>query len=135
MKKKKMKYILMGLVAFTLASVGLVYNMVFNAQHRQIATEATAFTIPAEDLQFHFANDETKATNQFIDKVVETHGAVTEIAENYIILENRVQVDFLNGVEEDTNKGDILNVKGRCVGFDELLLLVKIDQATTIKTK
>jgi len=135
MKKKKMKYIIIGLMAFALASAGLIYNLVFNAEHRQIATETTEFTLPAEDLQFHFANDETKATNQFIDKVVETQGVVTEIAANYIILENRVQVDFLNGVEEGTTKGDIINIKGRCVGFDELLLLVKIDQATTVKTK
>jgi len=135
MKKKKMRYIIIGLFAFTIASVMLIYNMVFNAEHRQIFAETTAFTMPAEDLQFHFANDEVNATNKYIDKVIETHGTITEIASTYVVLENRVQVDFLNGVEQGTNKGDIINIKGRCVGFDELLLVVKIDQATTIKTK
>ena len=135
MIKKNIRYIILGLGALILVSGAVIYNVVFNAEHREIFTETTEFIVPAEDLQFHFATDETKATNKYIDKVVETHGTITEIASNYVILENRVQVDFLNGIEQDANKGDIINIKGRCVGFDELLSLVKIDQATTIKTK
>lgn len=135
MIKKNKRYIVFGLIAFTIASSILVYDKVFNAEHREISAETTAFTISAENLQFHFANDQAETYSKFINSVVETYGTITEVAPNYVILENRVQIDFLNSMEEGANIGDVIHIKGRCVGFDELLLLAKIDQATILKTQ
>ncbi|MGD1946383.1 MAG: hypothetical protein ACFB0A_09010 [Croceivirga sp.] len=44
-------------------------------------------------------------------------------------MDNRVLVNLLNDATTAFQEGKELIVKGRCVGFDELLLQVKIDQA------
>ncbi len=134
MSRTAMKYALISLAVLIILSGFVIYDKVFNPAHREIAKEPAAFTIAADELQFHFADNQATAAQKYIDKVVETHGAVTEIGPNTIVLEDRVQVYFLNDLKQDLTIGEEINIKGRCVGFDELLLAVKIDQATTLKT-
>lgn len=134
MSKTNMKYALISLTVLIILSGFVIYDKVFNPEQREISKEPTAFEISADELQFHFADDQETATHKYIDKVIETHGRVTEIGAKTIVLEDRVQVYFLNDLKQALTIGENVNVKGRCVGFDELLLAVKIDQATTIKT-
>ncbi|NHF58321.1 hypothetical protein FK220_003140 [Flavobacteriaceae bacterium TP-CH-4] len=133
MSKKNKRYFLMGFAALVILTAFVIYDRVFNAAPREIAKETTEFSIPADNLQFHFADNQAKATAKYLNRVLETSGSVTELGTNTMVLENRVQVYFLDNPEQDISLGDTISIKGRCVGFDELLLLVKIDQATTIK--
>jgi hypothetical protein len=132
MNKKRIKYLTIGLGILIAVSGFVVYKTVINPEHREISKETTDFTVPAKDLQFHFAGNPNDATIKYIDKVIETNGLVTELGANTLVLENKVQVYFLNDIKSEIRIGDHLKVKGRCVGFDELLALVKIDQATTL---
>lgn len=129
-----MKYIVIGITALILLSGLVIYEKVFNAKHREIFAEPTEFTISADDLQFHFADNQKVATKKYMNKVIETYGLVTEVDDNTLVLENKIQVYFLSELKQEITVGDNLSIKGRCVGFDELLLTVKMDQATTIKT-
>ena len=54
------------------------------------------------------------------------------MAPNHIMLDNKIQIHLLNPEEQSINLGEIITIKGRCVGFDDLLEEVKIDQATII---
>ncbi|MFD2586721.1 hypothetical protein ACFSQJ_07245 [Croceitalea marina] len=132
MKKKNLKYFVIGAIVVGLITGFVIFDKVMNAPHRQISKEVTDFVMPAEDLQFQFANSQETATTKYMDKVIETYGSVTEIGLNHIVLEDKVLVMFLEGLNQEIIEGDQLKIKGRCVGFDELILLVKIDQATTI---
>lgn len=129
-----MKYIVIGIAALVLLSGMVIYEKVFNAKHREIFEGPTEFTISADDLQFYFADNQKVATKKYMDKVIETYGSVTEVGDNTLVLEDRVQVYFLSDLKQEITVGDNMSIKGRCVGFDELLLTVKMDQATTIKT-
>lgn len=113
----------------------IINDKVINPKHREISEEKTEFSIEAEDLQFYFANDLEKATKKYMNKVVEVNGKVTEIESNTMVMSNRVQVDFLKTLNKPLEVNNNVTIKGRCVGFDELLMVVKIDQATTINTK
>jgi len=90
MKKKRVGYIVLSLLAFGIIVGFVLYKKVINPAHREIAAETTEFALPVEDLQFHFLNDQDAANGQFIDKVVETYGTVTEIDDNLVVLENKV---------------------------------------------
>ncbi|GMN09035.1 hypothetical protein MTsPCn9_05090 [Croceitalea sp. MTPC9] len=111
----------------------IINKKVINPEHREISEEKTDFTISAENLQFHFANDPGKATKKYMDRVVEISGNITEVEANSMVMSNRVQVDFLDSLNSQLNIDGNVTIKGRCVGFDELLLMVKIDQATILK--
>jgi len=126
--KKKLILALVGLIV-GVTTLGFILNATFNPKHRIIADEEAAFFVPADELQYLFANDELSAGQKYMDQVVEVSGKVTEFEGHSIVLDNRVLVNLLNDSTTGFQEGQELTVKGRCVGFDELLLQVKIDQA------
>jgi hypothetical protein len=129
MKKKAL--LIGGLVAAAL--LWGVYTFVFNAQHRNIAKEDATVTLSADALFTAFITDEATATKRYLDKVIALSGVVSTIEnENDAVLNGKIQVRFstTSGVPLVNQKA--VTVKGRCVGYDELLELVKIDQATLI---
>ena len=70
MKKKNIKYIVIGLATSLLLSGLLIYQKVFNAQHREIFEEHTEFTISADELQFHFADNQKTATKKTKSRII-----------------------------------------------------------------
>ena len=134
MRKKRIGYIILALIASSLVIGLIIYKKVINPDHREIAKETTSFTFDANDLQFHFLNNPEEATSKYVNMVVETYGKVTEVGSNLVILNERVQANFLESNNQEIKVGDSIKIKGRCIGFDEFPLLVKIDQANIIKT-
>ena len=130
--KKKFK-IIIALFAFLLLTAGFVYNYVFNAKHRDIANEETTISLSADELYLNFETNEASATASYLDKVLETKGEISSVEDTDVVLNNRIQVSFNSQHNSSLKKGDFLTIKGRCLGYDELLEVVKIDQATIIK--
>ncbi len=122
-----------GALFLTLVLACLVYNLTFNSKHRVISEEQADFVLEAKDLQASFSTNEQEALTQYLDRVLQLSGQVTEVEGASVVLDDRVQVNFLEGTTESYNTGQELTVKGRCVGYDELLLQVKVDQATSLE--
>ncbi|WP_340200064.1 OB-fold protein [Ascidiimonas sp. W6] len=129
----KKKIIISVLFLITITVGGLGYNYVFNAKHRDIANEKTAVNLSAETFYIHFKENETLATTNYLDKVIELKGKITSVEDTDIVLNYRIQVGFSAPENIKLQKGETLTIKGRCVGYDELLEMVKIDQATILK--
>lgn len=130
MKKKKIIIICVILLAFIVA--GLVYNYTFNSKHRDIANEKASVTLLAKELFSEFQKNEDLATTNYLDKVIQLKGTVTSVEENELAINDQIQVIFKTGQMPKITNGTELTIKGRCVGYDELLEMVKIDQATII---
>lgn len=130
MKKKLLVISTVLLVGILTALV--VYNYVFQGEHRNIASEKATVSLSADEFYSHFENNEALATTNYLDKVVETKGKITLIEGTDIELNNKVQISFNSKETLKLQKGQSLTIKGRCVGYDELLEVVKIDQATII---
>ena len=127
----KKKILISGLIIASVVTL-LVYNYVFNSKHRNIAEEKATVVLTANELHTDFSKNESLATTNYLDKVVKTTGEITAVEGNDVVLNDGVQVSF-NAVNAKTHKeGATVTIKGRCVGYDELLELVKIDQATLI---
>lgn len=94
---------------------------------RNILEEKTAHTLTAQMLFEHFSEENG---SQYIDQAIITSGKATEIDKKSMFLDNKVQVNFGDYPGQTIEIGDYLIVKGRCIGFDDLLGVVKIDQAT-----
>lgn len=129
--KNKILIISAALLLATL-SVVIVYNYTFNTTHRNIANEDANVSLSALELRAHFLTDELAATAKYLDKVVALDGAITIIEGNEIILDDRVAVTFTTLDTSQLYAGKMLTIKGRCIGYDELLEMVKIDQALLI---
>jgi len=129
----KKKSLIIGIVLSLVAiSAFLVYNYTFNSAHRDIAQEKAEITLSAEKIQKDFLENETIAITTYLDKVVEISGEITSVDGNEIILNDRVVIGFNNQNSLEIIEGTSVTMKGRCLGYDELLEMVKIDQATLI---
>ena len=128
------KRIIIGVLLFlTVLVAGMVYNVTFNSKHRVISEEAADYVLTAKNLQASFSANEAEAVTRYLDRVLQLSGQVTEVAGSSVVLDDRVQVNFLEGATDAYTLGQALTVKGRCVGYDELLLQVKLDQASFLE--
>ncbi|MEO0572341.1 MAG: hypothetical protein AAF039_11605 [Bacteroidota bacterium] len=126
--KKKLILAITGLIVGVVA-LGAILNFTFNPKPRVIANEKAAFFIPADQLRDSFTANEGNATVKYMDKVLKVSGKITAIEGKSVVLDDKVLVNFLMDTVSGLLRGDDLVIKGRCVGFDELLLQVRIDQA------
>jgi hypothetical protein len=129
---KRKQAIILGLFVFAILLGVVVYQYTFNTAHRNIANEVATATLSVDEFYLAFENDEALATTNYLDKVVETKGEITLVEDNAIVLNNRVQVSFKSEEILNLQKGTSLIIKGRCIGYDELLEMVKVDQAIVI---
>lgn len=103
--------------------------------HRNIEKEKAVFKTESNELQKEYLDDILIATNKYIDKTIEVSGKVTEVDSDNFTLDNAV-VCYAN--ESTLQKIKLLNkvsVKGRSIGYDELLELIKLDQVIIINPK
>ena len=128
---KKKRNIILGFMFVFVLVCGIGYNYTFNSKHRDIANEEASLSLSAKELFSHFQNDEMLATTNYLDKVLEIKGNITAFENGEMVLSNQIQVRFNNELPEIINDASV-TIKGRCVGYDELLEMVKMDQAIII---
>jgi len=109
----------------------LVYNYVYQ-DHRNIETEQVAYSNTATSLHQLFKEHPTEARQKYLDKSVELSGTVSQSNINNITLNGKVFCVFLDTINFiKINRP--LTIKGRIVGYDDLLEEIKLDQCTIIK--
>jgi len=100
--------------------------------HRDISKEKAAFTMKSSELIKEYTTNLTAATATYLDKTIQLKGLVTGVDDESFILNEVVicYTDSLTLVSVKSNS--IITVKGRNIGFDELLENIKLDQVTII---
>lgn len=128
--KKKTLYIALVVVSIILVSAYAIKSYIYKA-HRDIATEVIDYEMQTTALSDVMHN--SKQALKYIDKVVKTSGVITAVEPNSILIDDKVQVNFINNnMLNNLSPSSTIIIKGRCVGYDDLLEIVKIDQATII---
>lgn len=122
------KIISIGAICLT-AFTGLGYYLIFGAGPRNILDEKASFVLNANELQHPFKNGEHRTAVSYIDEVAQVNGSVTAYEGNTLELDYKVQVNLVNNPDSTVQIGSVVSVKGRCVGYDDLLEVVKMDQA------
>lgn len=97
--------------------------------HRNISNEKVEFVLFSDEFLKEFKVNEGTAAAKFLDKTILVEGVVTEINMNYLILDNKIYCKFDKELPKNVLNTN-LKVKGRCIGFDELLEQVKLDQCS-----
>ena len=105
-----------------------LYLYIFQ-NHRDIASEASSFQLKSETLISAFSINQMDSEKKYLNKTIEVVGTVSDINKNYITLDETIICLFNN-----LNSLDIVNkkiqIKGRFIGYDDLLEQVKLDQCT-----
>ncbi len=124
--KKKTKLII-ALVLIILGAY-FAYNYMYQ-DHRDINNEDAVVNISASELIVFFNDNKSE---EVLNKTVQITGTITEIENNNITIDNTVQCSFDTAIQ-NLNLKDIITVKGRCIGYDELFEVAKMDQSSIIK--
>ena len=127
---KKIKIIGILLVAVLL--IGISINYVFHGGARDLATEELEFTVNSKDITAEFASNVTKATQKYSDKAISVSGKVTAVSDSIVTIDNTIICNF-KIPENSIKKEQSISVKGRLVGFDDLMGELKLDQCTINK--
>ena len=127
--KKKVIILLFVILAVSVAFYFYVYK-----EHRNIADETSEYVISVKNFEKEFAENDSLANLKYLDKTVEIKGKITTIEpENKaLIIDEKVFATFNDVFPNDLTIGKVLTVKGRFVGYDDLLEQYKIDQITII---
>jgi len=129
-KKKKIAIIIL------IIGIGIVagYNYVMYGGARDITSEKTDFTVTSKSIVDEFALNVDVANKKYLEKAVAVAGVITSVKGLEIILDKSIICNLK--VQDNTIKeGQKLTVKGRIVGFDDLMGELKLDQCFTIKNE
>jgi hypothetical protein len=100
--------------------------------HRIIENEKPDYIVTSDAIFQNFFDDQNQSESNYLDKTIEINGLVTEVNSNDLTLDDKIFCKFLNPVTT-INVNDTIKIKGRCIGFDDLLEQVKLDQCNIIK--
>ncbi len=128
---KKVKII--GILFVSALLVGFsVFNYVFHGGARDLTTEDTAFTVTSKNITAEFAANVPGATKKYSDKAIAVSGIVTSVTDSIVTIDNTIICNFKT--PDTTIKNEqAITVKGRLVGFDDLMGELKLDQCTINK--
>ena len=123
--KKSLKFLI---PVFLIASVGIYFYLY--QDHRDISSEKPDFSITLTTLEKEFKANETKATQKYLDKTITIYGKLTtlDLLGKGIVLDNKIYATFVTLNDTTIKLGEQISIKGRFLGFDELLGEFKLDQ-------
>ncbi|MCM0667699.1 OB-fold putative lipoprotein [Flavobacterium tyrosinilyticum] len=128
MKRKKIAIVTAVLLLIVSAGIYFYYGVVFK-EARNIASEAADFSVTAKKLLEDYNADPKKADSLYLNKTIEITGKATKETDSVIILENTVFCLFKEKLKNKMTNNK-MTIKGKCIGYDELFMEVKIDQCT-----
>ena len=128
---KKVKII--GIILVVALLIGFsVFNYVFHGGARDLATEEVAFTVTSKNISAEFAANVVGATKKYSDKAIAVSGIVTAVSDSIVTIDNTIICNFKTPDTSIKNE-EAITVKGRLVGFDDLMGELKLDQCTINK--
>jgi hypothetical protein len=128
---KRVKII--GIIFVVTLLIGFsVFNYVFHGGARDLATEEAAFTVTSKNITAEFAENVAGANKKYSDKAIAVSGIVTSVTDSIVIIDNTIICNFKTPDTTIINE-QVIIVKGRLVGFDELMGELKLDECAINK--
>ncbi|TXG39333.1 OB-fold protein [Seonamhaeicola maritimus] len=123
MKKKLIIVLLIGVIGVVL------YNYIYK-DHRNISTEKAEFTITSIELSNDFQIAPSDSEKKYLNKTIVVSGTISEVNDNNLVLNQNIFCQLQDPINQSLQIGNSLKVKGRCIGYDDLLEEIKLDQCT-----
>lgn len=124
---KKKIYILLTFIAIVVAGFFAARYYAYNAGRRDIQSEEIAFTQTAKNITQEFTSNTNASNKKYLEKPVAVSGKVTMVNNTEVIIDNSVNCS-LSKPNSSIKNGQSITIKGRVVGYDDLLGEVKMDQ-------
>jgi hypothetical protein len=123
--KKAVIFIIVLLVTVSIITYLYVYK-----DHRDISNTTTFKSFTATELMHVFTDANPENDKEVLDQVIEITGEITDLSKGSITVNNNIFIILME--EESVQMDQLITIKGRCLGYDDLLEEIKIDQASLI---
>ena len=107
----------------------------YNKPHKDFNKAPSQFTIESKKLISFYQNNSEDANTKYLDKIILITGTITDFEENIIILDNGIvcTLDPSQKIDDQIYMGSKISIKGRCIGYDDLLEEIRVDHSFVIK--
>ena len=121
------------IIILIVLAVGLIigYSYIYQ-DHRDIENEVAKYAITTEDIASSFSENSVASEAKYLNTTIEITGKITERDSLSITLDDKVFCQFINTIQNTSKPNALLKIKGRVIGYDDLLEQVKLDQCTII---
>ena len=99
---------------------------------RNLESENATFNVTTFELSKEYSSNVDVANKKYLEKAIEISGKVISVKNKEVILENAIVCNFKNE-DISVKESQIITVKGRVVGYDDLMEEIKLDQCFIIK--
>lgn len=128
------KKILLGILILLIASI-FIYRYTYQ-DHRNISSEKATYTLTITVLEKEFAANDSLASSKYQDQTIALSAQITEVDfENKAVILNHKVYAVFDSLPKNIIPGKTLKIKGRFLGYDELLEEFKMDQCTIVNPK
>ena len=117
------------IVIFILIIGSIIAYSYMYPNHRSISEETVSFAVKADYIHNEFIENTSQAELKYLDQTVLVSGIVTAIDSKSVTINNKVCGQF-ETLKSDLKVNDSIAIKGRCIGFDDLLEEIKLDQCS-----
>jgi len=127
-KKRTVIFCIVAFLAF--GAFYFYYNFLYK-DARNIQNEKPAFTVTTSNLSDDYLKNALNADTKYLNQTVQVAGRVTEVADSSVVLDNKVFCKMDKKVDANSVNKELI-IKGRCIGYDDLFGLVKLDQCNKL---
>lgn len=128
MKKK-----LLIFVVFVIFGGFLLYNYIYK-EHRNIANETESFVVTVVDLKEDYSKNDSLANAKYLDKTIVIYGKITSMdLSNKMLMIDTSLAAVIKDNNIELKQNDSIKLKGRFIGYDDLLEEFKMDECSIIE--
>lgn len=127
---KKLKIISFSIL--TIVLIGFAgYRYIMHGGERNLSTEDAVFTVTSKSILNEFVTNTEVANKKYLEKAVAITGTITQNNQKDITIDNSI-ICSLKNPDATLKKDQQITVKGRVVGYDDLMGELKLDQCFVI---
>ncbi|HQF47324.1 hypothetical protein C3L50_03620 [Flavobacterium alvei] len=119
------------IILFSIAVVGILsftgYNYIMHGGARNLSSEETAYTVSSKSIANEFATNIEMSNKKYLEKAIAIKGTITKITGTEVIIDNSI-ICNLKELDPSITKDQVITLKGRVVGYDDLMGELKLDQ-------
>ena len=122
------------LIPLFIIGLTIIY-FTYNKPHKDFNKAPSQFTIESKKLISFYQNNSEDANTKYLDKIILITGTITDLEENIIILDNGIvcTLDPSQKIDDQIYMGSKISIKGRCIGYDDLLEEIRVDHSFVTK--
>lgn len=130
--KKNIRFIILLVI---LAGGFLTYNYIYQG-HRDIGSEDPEFMLTVQELEAEFVTNDSLANRTYGNQTIEIDGKVTafDATTGTLTIDQKMSAVLKKKkVKDPIATGQSIKIKGRFLGYDDLVDELKMDQVSILK--